>query len=295
MKLNNILIASDFSKHAEWALQRTLDLAKPHNTKVHFIHVITPPLSSIVTFSDTEQNPDFFSEKKDLEDKILNKLKENHYDSFANISVILGRPSDEVVRYAEEHDCELIVLGAHGAYYINDYVLGTTSGSIIRQSHTPVLLVKKEPDFTYNKILIATDLSESNKDMVRMAFQCFPNATFQLLYIVDIYYRQLEASRHPDSTLTNTPHPKMQAIIEKLELFLDECDVDKSKFTKKVIGGYYADAIIEQANNWNADLLIFGTQGKSGLHYLLMGSVAKRIIYLSSVDMLVFSPRNQVS
>ncbi|HAT1597566.1 universal stress protein [Legionella pneumophila] len=291
MTLSNILIASDFSKHADWALQRTVALAKSNQTKIHFLHVATPPLSSIVPSFDTEMQPNFLSEKKEIEERILKKLKNNHHKHFANISVVLGRASDEVVRCADENHCELIVVGAHGTYYINDYVLGTTSGSIIRQSHVPVLLIKKEPDFAYDKILIATDLSEANKKTVQFAFHCFPNATFQLLYIVDVYYRQFLNPNDLDEKFTDTKHPKIKNILEKLDVFLSKCGVDKGKVEKKIIGGYYADAILEQANQWKADLLAFGTQGKSRLHYLLMGSVAKRILHLSSLDMLVVPPK----
>ncbi|CZG10388.1 universal stress protein [Legionella pneumophila] len=288
MTLSNVLIASDFSKHADWALQRAIDLAKSNHAKIHFLHVLTPPLSSIVRSSDTELQPNFLSEKKEIEEQILKKLKDN---KLSNISVVLGRASDEVVRYADENHCELIIVGAHGRYYINDYVLGTTSGSIIRQSHVPLLLIKKEPDFAYGRILIATDLSESSRETVQFAFHCFPNATFQLLHIVDVYYRQFLNPNDLDEEFTDTKHPKIKNILEKLDAFLSQCQVDKNKFKKKIIGGYYADAIIEQANKWNADLLAFGTQGKSGLHYLLMGSVAKRILHLSVVDMLVVPPK----
>ncbi|KTD73832.1 universal stress protein [Legionella tucsonensis] len=291
MTLSNILIASDFSKHADWASQRAIDLAKSNQAKIHFLHVVTPPLSSIVPSSDTELQPNFLSEKKEIEEQILKKLKDNHHKHFANISVVLGRASDEVVRYADENHCKLIIVGAHGRYYINDYVLGTTSGSIIRQSHVPVLLVKREPDFTYGRILIATDLSEASKETVQFTFNCFPNATFQLLHIVDVYYRQFLNPNDLDEEFTDTKHPKIKNILEKLDVFLSQCQVDKSKFEKKIIGGYYADAIIEQANKWSADLLAFGTQSKSGLHYLLMGSVAKRILHLSSVDMLAVPPQ----
>ncbi len=284
MTLSNILIASDFSEHADWALQRAIDIAKSNQAKLHFLHVVTPPLSSIVSSSDTESQPNFLSEKKEIEEQILKKLKDN---KLFNISVVLGRASDEVVRYANENHCELIIVGAHGRYYINDYVLGTISGSIIRQSHVPVLLIKKEPDFAYGRILIATDLSESSKETVQFAFHCFPNATFQLLHIVDVYYRQFLNPNDLDEKFTDIKHPKIKNILEKLDAFLSQCQVDKNKFEKKIIGGYYADAIIEQAHKWNADLLTFGTQGKSGLHYLLMGSVAKRILHLSVVDMLV--------
>ncbi|WP_028389006.1 universal stress protein [Legionella fairfieldensis] len=289
MTLNNLLIASDFSKYADWALQRAIDLAKSNHTQVYFLHVLTPPFSSIARSSDTELQPDCLSEKKEIEEQILKKLKDKHHQLFANVNVILGRASDEVVRYADKNHCELIIVGAHGCYYINDYVLGTTSGSIIRQSHVPVLLIKKEPDFAYNRILIATDLSEASKETVQFTFNCFPNATFQLLHIVDVYYRQF---LNPDdlSEEFSEEHPKIKNILEKMDVFLSQCQVDKSKFEKKIIGGYYADAIIEQANQWKADLLAFGTQSKSGLHYLLMGSVAKRILHLSPVDMLVVPP-----
>ncbi|OJY36630.1 MAG: universal stress protein [Legionella sp. 40-6] len=219
---------------------------------------------------------------------MLKKLKDNKLSS---VSVVLGRAIDEIVRYAVENHCELIIVGAHGRYYINDYVLGTTSGSIIRQSNVPVVLIKKEPDFSYERILIATDLSEASKETVQYTFNCFPNATFQLLHIVDIYYRQFFNPSDLDEEFVDPKHHKTKDIFEKLDDFLSDCQVDKSKFEKKIIGGYYADAIIEQAKKWNADLLAFGTQSKSGLHYLLMGSVAKRILHLSHVDMLAVPPK----
>lgn len=293
MTLSNLLVASDFSKHADWALQRAIGLAKLNKAHIHFLHVLAPSLSSITQSSEAELQPNHFAEKKEIEEKILKKLKGNNHKLFANASVVLGRAADEIVRYADENHCELIIVGAHGSYYINDYVLGTTSGSIIRQSHVPVLLIKKEPDFAYDRILITTDLSEASKEIVQFTFKRFPNATFQLLHIVDIYYRQFFNPTEVNEEFVDTKHPKTKDILEKLDDFLRQCHVDKSKFEKKIIGGYYADAIVEQANRWKADLLAFGTQGKSRLHYLLMGSVAKRILHLSSGDMLAVPPKRQ--
>lgn len=291
MTLHNILIASDFSKHSDWALQRTIRLAKINQATIHFLHILTPPLGSIAQLSEMELQPNYFSEKKEIEENILKQLKNNPHKLSVSVSVVLGRAADEVVRYADEKSCDLIIVGAHGNYYINDYVLGTTSGSIIRQSRVPVLLIKKEPDFSYGRILIATDLSNASKETVRFTYNYFPDANFQLLHIVDIYYRQFLNQTNFDENLIATQHPKIKHILNKLDDFLDQCEVDKSKFEKKVIGDYYADAIVRQADKWGADLLAFGTQGKSKLHYLLIGSVAKRILHLSSVDMLAVPPK----
>lgn len=291
MTLSNLLIASDFSKHADWALHRAIDLTKRNEVHIHFLHVLSPSLSSITQSSEAELQPNHFSEKKEIDEKILKKLRGNNPKLFANASVVLGRATDEIVRYADENNCELIIVGAHGKYYMNDYILGTTSDSIIRQSHVPVFLIKREPAFFYDRILIATDLSQASKEVVKFTFNCFPNATFQLLHIVDVYYRQFLNPTDLDEELADKKHHKIKNIFEKLDVFLDKCHVDKSKFEKKIIGGYYADAITQQANKWKADLLAFGTQGKSKLHYLLMGSVAKRILHLSSVDMLAVPPK----
>ncbi|KTD72791.1 universal stress protein [Legionella tucsonensis] len=289
MILNNLLIASDFSKHADWALQRAIDLAKSNQAKIHFLHVLTPPLSA--RFLDTQSQPNFLSEKKEIEEQILKKLNDNTHKLFTNKTVVLGKTSDEIVRYADENCCELIVVGAHGRYYINEYVLGTTSSSIISQSHVPVLLIKKEPDFIYNRIVIATDLSETSKGTVQFTFNSFPNATFQLLHIIDIHNKQFFNPADLVEEFVDFDKPKTKGILENMDDFLSECHVDKSKFEKKIIGGYYADCIIRQTQKWNADLLAFGTQSKSRLHYLLMGSVAKRILHLSTVDMLAVPPK----
>ncbi|WP_316409776.1 universal stress protein [Legionella israelensis] len=160
---------------------------------------------------------------------------------------------------------------------------------MVRQGNTPVLLIKKEPSFSYHKILIATDFSEASKRAVEFAFQCFPEARFQLLHIVDIYYRQF---LNVDNVGKNERNNPTKDILEKLDDFLKYCKVNHDKFDKKIIGGYFADAIIMQSKNWGADLLVFGTQGRSKLHYLLMGSVAKRLLQLSHIDMFAVPPNS---
>ena len=48
-----------------------------------------------------------------------------------------------------------------------------------------------------------------------------------------------------------------------------------------------ADAILQEAKDGKADLLVAGTHGRSGLTHLLMGSVAEGIIRASSIPILL--------
>ncbi|QDP73302.1 universal stress protein [Legionella israelensis] len=290
MSLRKVIIATDFSKHAEYALKRAILLAEHQDITLELIHVLKQPWpASFVQFSNKEQQKELLRLEKNTEEKLQNLVKPFSSKVSMKISVLLGRIADEIIRFTQDNQGDLIIAGAHGQYHVSDYVLGTTSGDMVRQGNTPVLLIKKEPSFSYNKILIATDFSEASKRAVEFAFQCFPEARFQLLHIVDIYYRQF---LNVDNVGKNERNNPTKDILEKLDDFLKYCKVNHDKFEKKIIGGYFADAIIMQSKNWGTDLLVFGTQGRSKLHYLLMGSVAKRLLQLSHIDMLAVPPNS---
>lgn len=53
------------------------------------------------------------------------------------------------------------------------------------------------------------------------------------------------------------------------------------------LGVRTADAIIQEAKTWPADLLVAGTHGRSGLSHLLMGSVAEGIVRICPVPILL--------
>lgn len=279
MEINNILIASDFSKHADYSLSRAATLAEQHKATLHFLHiVIQPGIGNFSQFLIAELEQDYLAQKKKLEKKLLKCINKYSHNTETYVSVLAGRPADEIVRYAKENKCNMIVAGAHGEYYINDYILGTTSSSMLSHSDVPILLVKKEPSFAYNRIIIATDFSEVSKNAVEFTFNCFPDATFQILHIIDIYSTRL---------LQGSEQVGTKDISHRLDDFLNQCNVDHSKFEKKIMGGYFADTIVIQSEKWQADLISFGAQGNSKLHYLLMGSVSKRLLQLSITDMLI--------
>ncbi|QEY52691.1 universal stress protein [Legionella longbeachae] len=285
MEINNMLIASDFSKHSDYSLSRAVTLAEQHKAILHFLHVlIQPRIGNFSQYSIEELEQNYLAQKNKIEKKILKCIKKYSHNIETYVSVLAGRAADEIVRYAKENKCNMIIAGAHGEYYIKDYILGTTSSSMISHSDVPILLVKKEPSFAYNRIIIATDFSEVSKNAIEFTFKCFPNATFQLLHIIDIYFTKLLLRYEQEDT---------KDITYKLDDFLSKCNVDQTKFQKKIMGGYIADTIVIQSEKWQADLISFGTQGNSKLQYLLTGSVAKRLLQLSTTDMLVVPPKQK--
>lgn len=290
MPLKHLVIATDFSKYAEYALQRAISLAERHHISLHFVHVLPQPSVSFGPYSTREQQNDIRSLEKDTLDKLSSLIKKYSTNISVDLSVLAGRAADEIIQYTEQNQGNLIILGAHGQYYIDEHVLGTTSSDILGEGNTPVLLIKTEPSFSYSRILIATDFSKPSKKAIEFTFQCFPEARFQLLHVVDIFNSQQLNGDAVGTLKSKIDHDESKNIMAQLDHFLKECHVKQDQFEKKIMGGYLADTINLQSKNWKADLLAFGTQGHSKLHYLLMGSVAKRLLQLSNVDMLAVPP-----
>jgi nucleotide-binding universal stress UspA family protein len=53
------------------------------------------------------------------------------------------------------------------------------------------------------------------------------------------------------------------------------------------LGVGIADAIVEDAKTWSADLIVAGTHGRTGLGHLLLGSVAEGIVRICPVPILL--------
>ena len=65
-----------------------------------------------------------------------------HDDLVDGADVRRGNPVEEIIKSAEEHNCDLIVMGTHGQGTLADVMLGSTARRVIRRSKIPVLVVR---------------------------------------------------------------------------------------------------------------------------------------------------------
>ena len=70
-----------------------------------------------------------------------------------SIEVCEGFPPDEILRKADEFNCDVIVLGTHGKGIIANTFLGSTSKRVLRRTRKPVFIIplpKGELDITFH-------------------------------------------------------------------------------------------------------------------------------------------------
>jgi nucleotide-binding universal stress UspA family protein len=65
--------------------------------------------------------------------------------------VVEGNPAAEILRAAEESNCDLIVMASHGRTGAKRIILGSVAEAVLRRSRCPVLIVKM-PETTTESI-----------------------------------------------------------------------------------------------------------------------------------------------
>ncbi|MCM3881979.1 MAG: universal stress protein [Vicinamibacterales bacterium] len=150
IKLNNILVATDFSDASESALVYGRTLARTFNARLHVVHVVDNALMFAALDGYTADIATVLSEMADdAEKRILTSLTEDDWREPKTVTDILtGTPADEIARYAKKANIDLIVMGCHGHGFISALLMGRVAEKVVRIAPCPVLTVRTpERDF----------------------------------------------------------------------------------------------------------------------------------------------------
>ncbi len=81
--------------------------------------------------------------------KIAEKLEKKGFS--INLSVLVGNPAEEIVKFVEEQGADLIVMASRGKTGFSRWEMGNIAEKVIRATRASVMLVKPGPDFKETK------------------------------------------------------------------------------------------------------------------------------------------------
>lgn len=142
LRIDRILFATDFSSYSDRARDYGASLVSALSGEIILAHVIEP-----IPGVDRD-DPEFENWYSRLENDVTEKLTEevkllNDAGVSARSELLWGTPWEEIIRFAERSDCQLIVVGSHGIETPEGRpLLGTTSHKIALASRIPVLIVQ---------------------------------------------------------------------------------------------------------------------------------------------------------
>ena len=143
VRLQKILVGCDFSPDSGLAFEYGLSLAQEFQAELHLAHVIEPPVQPNLLIEETYVSGEI---QEDYHNQLIQKLKDMVPGEAANwctpqTSIMEGQPYEELVKYADTRDIDMIVLGVRGHGLVKTLFLGSTTDRVIRNSPCPVLSV----------------------------------------------------------------------------------------------------------------------------------------------------------
>jgi nucleotide-binding universal stress UspA family protein len=167
VEVNKILYATDLSENARYAFAYAVSLADLYGASITFIHVLpeVPDLldKNVIGYISAERWEEIKSQNvEEARDAIIGKRRDHlairdalhqfsenvkesrEGEGFVtdDIIVVRGNPVEEILKYSEENNCDLIVMGTHGQGTLADAMIGSTARRVLRRSPKPVLVVR---------------------------------------------------------------------------------------------------------------------------------------------------------
>ncbi|SFJ67507.1 universal stress protein [Planctomicrobium piriforme] len=147
IRLAKILVPTDFSEFSKHALKYGCELARKFSAELTVLNVVEDIYPLVADPGLMLSAPvDMTTELQQASEIGLKTFVPADWAEGITIhhKVLVGTPFVEVVRFAREHQFDLLVITTHGRSGLAHALMGSVAEKIVRKSSCPVLTVRPE-------------------------------------------------------------------------------------------------------------------------------------------------------
>lgn len=262
--MKRILVPTDFSKHAEYALKVAAQIARENNSEIILLHMLELPHQAGDALGSGHNIPEIMFFKNKAIERLESLMDVDYLDGIPVSEVIqFEKAFDGIIGISKKNNIDFIVMGSHGASGFQELMIGSNAEKVVRTSEIPVLVIKNEtPNFKAENFVFASDFSNEIKK---------PFA--KIVELAKIFNSRLSL------VMINTPNSfKPTHIAEKIMAdFVSEFNLDNHSLH------IYNDSNVEKgilnfSNSVNADVIGMCTHGRTGFSHFFNGSTAEDLV-----------------
>ncbi|MEZ4519057.1 MAG: universal stress protein [Chloroflexota bacterium] len=293
----NILVPLDGSELSERALEPAYRIARamaalpteePESSPVKLILLQSSSPANLVA-ADPYLYDELVRMVVDESQVYLNKVATRFEDSPVVVETVsvTGAAAESIVRYAEDHHIDLIVLSSHGRTGSSRWVYGSVAEKVLHHAPCAVAIIRaqtKRDMFQNRSILVPLDGSTLAEQALEpaMALARSVGSDVVLLRVVPSPEPLPEGLVTPGAITAEQRQMVEQSEREEAEAYLqkiyNQLPTAHLFFDVAVTSGYVADAIVDYATAHNTDLIVMSSHGRSGISRWLYGSVAEKVL-----------------
>jgi nucleotide-binding universal stress UspA family protein len=270
--MKRILIPTDFSACASYAVSAGVGLAKRFKAKVILLHNTNLPLTwGDLSEKEREKHPEFYQSWKNT-GVLLKDIEDKYFDIEIESIISEGSLIQNVKQIANKHQVDLIVMGSQGAGKTDPNFFGSNTQKVVRQVQNPVLIIKSPiQNLNFKKVVFASGFDEVDQS----AFLKFKN--FIKHFIPEIHLVSIQSIFK-----YGVPYIVQK---EALDSFKKLCSplVCKTHIFKHTT---IEKGIRSLADEIGAELIVISNHYRHPLRRLLTGSTVEALVNYSGIPVL---------
>lgn len=225
-----------------------------------------------------------------------------------NTVLVIGHPAEEILRYADSHEIDLILMATHGRSGIRRWAMGSVAAKVLRASRVPVWLVPSaiEPGFIRDEwqrrtIVVPLDgseLAETVLPYVEALVNQWGPAAFDIA-LLHVCEPAFVTADYPEATMPLGWEEHVEDIKSRFEQaserYLHRVQERLMRaglsVRSEVLTGQTASVIIEYARRYPSSIVAMSSHGRSGLKRWAYGNITDKVVHrASSPILLIRSP-----
>ena len=273
-----IALATDGSSYTDGAVQEAIFLAQGCGAKIVVLNVIAVDSESVTGLRTSSMAVS--QEVADYLDNIKKMADGSGIECDIVVEESYYRPEKTIVDLAYKHNADVLVMGRHGKRGLLKLLVGSMTSKVIGQGFPQVLVVPHECSIKGERILVATDGSESGEIATETALNMGKNCSgLKQIHVLSVASSEDELEKAKALT---------EAVCSKGREHAPSADLH----ALAVVGKPAADVIAKTAEEKEVDMILVGGHGK-GLSKLLMGHVTEKVIGKAHCAVLVLDKKKE--
>lgn len=262
--MKRILVPTDFSDHAEYALKVAAQIARENSSEIILLHMLELPHEGTDAVGSGADIPEIMYFKNKAIERV-DELMSSSYLSGIPVSeiILFEKAFDGIMNSVRRNNIDFIVMGSHGASGFREMLIGSNTEKVVRYSEVPVLVIKNEtPTFKAANFVFASDFSDEIKKPFAQAIEVAKSF-----------------NSHMNLVMINTPNSfKSTSVAQRImEDFVAGFNLDNYSLH------IYNDANVEKgilnfSNSIQADLIGMCTHGRTGFSHFFNGSISEDLV-----------------
>lgn len=267
MALQKLLVCTDSSPASRGAVIAAMDLARTCRSQLILLEILEYNLGY------TGLAPEAVIQWEQEVTADLSGIKAEA-EALGIPAEIVIRQADQafaaIVEEAQKLEADLIIMGRHGRRGLTKFLMGSVTERVIGLSPVNVMVVPQDWPLAWERVLIAHDGSPYSETAWEAALEMVKRLNARLIGV--------SAAREEGEL------PEAEAIVQRMLMRANRVGIPMEIHVEV---GAPDDVIVQTAQRTEANLILMGSHGRTGLKRLLMGSTTARVIGQAPCPVLV--------